>query len=80
MPSKSAKIKLNKNMSIFHGMYYGVWDLPCVSSHEGLNHLRTKFFRGNINLYFDFMSFLYIDMTEVVEILPQIRQGPTHST
>ena len=26
------------------------------------------------------MSFLHIDMTQVVEILPQIRQGPTHST
>ena len=25
------------------------------------------------------MSFLHIDMTQVVEILPQIRQGPTHS-
>ena len=26
------------------------------------------------------MLFLYIDMTQVVEILPEIRQGPTHST
>ena len=24
------------------------------------------------------MSFLHIDMIQVVEILPQIRQGPTH--
>ena len=27
-----------------------------------------------------FMSFLYIDATQVVEILPQIRQEPTYST
>ena len=26
------------------------------------------------------MSFLHIDMTQVVEILPQMRQGPTYST
>ena len=26
------------------------------------------------------MSFLHIHMTQVVEILPQIRQGPTYST
>ena len=45
-----------------------------------LNSLHAKFFRGNINLYLHFMSFLHIDKTQVVEILPQIRQGPTHST
>ena len=45
-----------------------------------LNPLRAKFFRGNINVYLHFMSLLHIDMTQVVEILPQIRQGPTHST
>ena len=39
-----------------------------------------NFFRGNINIYLHSMSFLHIDMTQVVEILPQIRQGPTYST
>ena len=45
-----------------------------------LNPLRAKFFWGNINIYLHFMSFLHIDMTQVGEILPQIRQGHTHST
>ena len=43
------------------------------------NPLRAKFFRGNINIYLHFVSFLYIDMTQVVEILPQITQEPTYS-
>ena len=30
--------------------------------------------------YVHFMSFLHIDMTQVVEILPQMRQGPTYFT
>ena len=31
-----------------------------------LNPLRAKFFRGNINIYLHFVSFLYIDTTQVV--------------
>ena len=45
-----------------------------------LNPLRAKFFRGNINIYLHFVSFLHFDTTQVVEILPQIRQEPTYST
>ena len=45
-----------------------------------INPLRAKLFRGNINIYLQFMSFLHIDATQVVEILPQIRQEPTYST
>ena len=45
-----------------------------------LNPLRAKFFRGNINIYLHFVSFLHIDTTQVFEILPQIRQEPTYST
>ena len=45
-----------------------------------INPLRAKFFRGNINTYLYFVSFLLIDMTGVVEILHQIRQEPTYST
>ena len=44
------------------------------------NPLRAKFFRGNINIHLHFVSFLHIDTTHVVEILPQIRQEPTYST
>ena len=39
-----------------------------------------NFFRENINMYLHFMSFLHIDMTEVVEILHQVRQGPIYAT
>ena len=40
----------------------------------------AKFFRGNVNIYLHFVSFLHIDSTQVVEILPQIRQEPAYST
>ena len=41
-------------------------DLPC--------------FRENINMYLHFMSFLQTNKTQVVEIPPRVRQGPTYST
>ena len=47
---------------------------------EGFNPLRAKFSRGTINIYLHFVSFLHIDVTQVFEILPQIRQEPTYST
>ena len=42
------------------------------------NPLRTKVFRGNKVLYFHFMSFLHIDMRQVVEIISQVRHELTH--
>ena len=45
-----------------------------------LNPLRAKFFRGNINIYLHFMSFLHTNKTQVVEIHPWVRQGPAYST
>ena len=39
-----------------------------------------KFFRENISIYLHFVSFLHIDTTQVVEILPQIRQELAYST
>ena len=36
------------------------------------------FFRGIINIHLHFMSILLIGIIQVVEILPQIRQGPTY--
>ena len=45
-----------------------------------INPLGAKFFRGNLNMYLHFVSFLHIDATQVVEILPQIKQEPTYST
>ena len=45
-----------------------------------VNPLHAKFFRGNINIDLHFVSFLHIDMMQVFEILPQIRQEPTYST
>ena len=44
-----------------------------------INPLRAKFFRGNMNIYLHFVSFLHIDMTQVPKILPQVREGPTYS-
>ena len=60
------------------------WSHECSSGDQTskclINPLRAKFFRGNINIYSHFVSFLHIDMTQVVEILPQVRQEPTYST
>ena len=42
---------------------------------ELINPLRAKFFRGNINIYLHFMSSLHIDLTQVLKILPQVREG-----
>ena len=44
-----------------------------------VNPLRAEFFRGNINICLYFVSFLHIDTTQVVEILPQISQEPAYS-
>ena len=45
-----------------------------------INPLRAKFFRWNINIYLQFVSFLHIGTTQVFEILPQIWQEPTYSS
>ena len=39
--------------------------------------LHATFVSRNINMYLQFLSFLNTDMTQIVEILPRIRQGPT---
>ena len=46
---------------------------------KAFNPLCVKFFRGNKNIYLHFISFLHIDLPEVVEILPQVRQGLAYS-
>ena len=43
------------------------------------NPLQAKFFRENINIYWLFVSFLHIDMTQVLKILSQVREGLTCS-
>ena len=86
------KLNLNEIINISVAGYKG--NFHCMGSLNGsvmditfllsltfiLNPLRIKFFRGNINIYLHFVSFLHIDATQVVEILPQIRQEPTYST
>ena len=52
----------------------------CLTPSLYLNPLHAKFFRGNINIYLHFMSLLHIDMIHVLEILPEVRPGPTYST
>ena len=45
-----------------------------------INSLHAEFLTENINIYIHFVSYLHIDTTQVVEILPQIRQEPAYST
>ena len=56
------------------------WAHHCSADADVINPLRAKFFRGNINIYLHFVLFLHIDTTQVVEILPEIRQEPTYPT
>ena len=45
-----------------------------------LNPLHAKLFRRNKKTYITFYVIPHIDITQVVKILPQVRQGPTYST
>ena len=60
------------------GQYLEVGGCITPNIWHKLNHLRAKFFRGSINIYLHFVSFIHIDTTQVVEILSQIRQEPTY--
>ena len=65
------------------GNLYSQWCCPCGcwnNKEVKINSLRAKLFRVNINVYLHFVSFLCIDMTHVLKILPQVRPGPTYST
>ena len=62
--------------NVGHFVQASIW----VQSQSQIDPLHAKFFRGNKNIYFHFMSFLIIYMTQVVEILPQLRQELTYST
>ena len=53
--------------------------LNCGMSQNMIYPLHATFFRGNQNIYLCFMSFLHIDMTQVAEIFPHIRQWLTCS-
>ena len=39
-----------------------------------VNPLHAKFFRGNENIYLHFMSFIHIDLTQVLKMFPQVRE------
>ena len=59
---------------ISHSMYRAQFDHFCLA------YLHALCFRGNKKTYLHFVSFLHIDMTQVVEILPQVRQELIYST
>ena len=46
---------------------------------HNINPIYVNFFRGNKNLYLHLMSFLHIDMTQIVENPPQVRQELIYS-
>ena len=54
--------------------------VPILFKPQYVNPLGAKFYRGNKNIYLHFKSFLHIDMTQVVAILPQVGQEHTYST
>ena len=72
-----ANIGLTDQRSIDNVKLFNVISLQITSV---LTLYMLIFFRVNINMYLYFISFLHIDMTQGVEILPRVRQGPTFST
>ena len=63
--------------------WWNSWSTRLVSHTlrvQSPNPLRAKLFREYINIYLHFVSYLHIDTTLVVEIIPQIRQEPTYFT
>ena len=51
-----------------------------ICKHHHDNPLHAKLFRENKTYTYIFVSFQHIDMIQVVEILPQVRQELTYST
>ena len=47
---------------------------------RALNPLQANFFRRNIYMYLHLMSFLHIDTTQVVEIIPHVKEKLAYST
>ena len=45
-----------------------------------INPLHAKFFRRNKNIHLHFMPFPHMNMTQLVGILPRVRQGLTYPT
>ena len=41
----------------------------------GFKPLHAKFFRGSINVYLHFISFLHTDQAQMVEIISRVKQG-----
>ena len=90
VPKKA--IKLKHSLTGWKPLCCILCDAACIAgirnwgSSEGLqityhfNPLHAKLSEGTWNMYLHFMSLLHIDMTQVVEILPHVRQRPTYST
>ena len=68
------------SLDSLHGDQYGLLELKVIGTLPLLNSLRAKFFRGNINMYLHFMSFLHTGIPKIIEILPPIRPGLTYFT
>ena len=72
---KTMKLTSLQTVTMIHHEKYpiGMSKMACSVSQCTFNPLRAKFFRVNLNMYLHFMSFLLIDMTKALKILPQIR-------
>ena len=69
----------DEDITMSHSQYHGCW-WPGNARDQILNPLPAKFFRGSKNIYLHFMSFLYIDMTQVIGILPCERRRLAYFT
>ena len=70
LTNKAARILQNPLYCIYHNV---------SQLYPPLTLYVLNCFRGNINMYLYFVSFLHIDATQVVETLSQIKQEPTYS-
>ena len=55
---------------------YMTWHALFHTCSNSINPLYDNFFKGNINMYLQLISFFHNFMTKVAEIVPHVRPGP----
>ena len=74
----SNRRRMARNWQIWAVVFYANFNIKEWNAQQ--HGLHATFFTRNKNIYWHFTSFFHIDMTLVIEILPQVRQGTPYST
>ena len=80
IPMSSKLIENVANSGIFSIVWHDLmFDIFLGKHHSLIPHV-LNFVRANINIYLHFIPMLHIDMAQMVEIIPYVRQKLTYST